>query len=194
MLQKLVNVLRGYVETKFGTSFALSYPLSFFESRAVQRPRKNGDRPDLSGAISRGRNLPAPYAPWRGAKFPVSKPPKKNSKGPTTISPPSAIALKGPSTLPVGVTVHSAMGDTATGTFLSAFSVVSTPGSAASAAKHDETSMKSLAPHTLNLPWTPLPCAGTQKSAYDLAPSLGDSRKNEIMGSTGPTRSYQSLA
>ena len=36
--------------------------------------------------------------------------------------------------------------------FLSAFSVVSTPGSAASAAKHDETSMKSPAPRTLSLP------------------------------------------
>ncbi len=32
------------------------------------------------------------------------------------------------------------------------FSVVSMPGSAASAAKHDETSMKSPAPCTLNLP------------------------------------------
>jgi hypothetical protein len=42
-------------------------------------------------------------------------------------------------------------GDTVTGTFLSAFYVDATPGSAASAAKHDETSMKSPAPHTLNL-------------------------------------------
>ena len=83
------------------------------------------------------------------------------SKGPTTISPPSAIALKDSSMLSVGVTVQSAMGDTVTGIFLSAFSVVSKPGSAASAAKHDETSMKSLAPHTPNLPQTPLACAGT---------------------------------
>ncbi len=37
-------------------------------SRAVQR-RKSGDRPNLSGALSGGRNLPAPHAPWRGAKF-----------------------------------------------------------------------------------------------------------------------------
>jgi hypothetical protein len=43
--------------------------------------------------------------------------------------------------LSVGVTVRSAMGDTVTGIFLSAFYVFSKPGSAASAAKHDETSM-----------------------------------------------------
>ncbi len=73
-------------------------------------------------------------------------------KGPTTISPPSAIALKDSSMLSVGVTVQSAIGDTATGTFLSTFSVVSKPGSAASVAKHDETSTKSPASHTLNLP------------------------------------------
>ncbi len=54
--------------------------------------------------------------------------------------------------LSVGVTVHSATRGTVKGTFLSTFSVVSTPGSAASAAKHDEASMKSLAPRTLNLP------------------------------------------
>ncbi len=65
------------------------------------------------------------------------------SQCPTTISPPSAIALKDSSALSVGVTVQSATGDTVTGTFLSTFSVVSKPGSAASAAKHDETSMKS---------------------------------------------------
>jgi hypothetical protein len=53
--------------------------------------------------------------------------------------------------LSVGVTVHSATGDAVTITFLSTFSAVSTPGPAASAAKHDETLMKSLAPHTLNL-------------------------------------------
>ena len=29
-------------------------------------------RLDLSGALSGGRNLPAPHAPWRGAKFCVS--------------------------------------------------------------------------------------------------------------------------
>ena len=74
------------------------------------------------------------------------------SKGPTTISPPSAIALKDSFTLSVGVTVHSATGETITGTYLSTFSVVSNPGSAASAAKHDETSMKLLAPRTINLP------------------------------------------
>ncbi len=85
------------------------------------------------------------------------------SQGPTTISPPSAIALKDSPILSVGVTVYSATGGTVTGTFLSTFSVVSTPGSAASAAKHDETSMKSLAPHTLNLPYTSLACAGAQK-------------------------------
>ncbi len=43
--------------------------------------------------------------------------------------------------LSVGVAVHSATRDTIAGAFLSAFSVVSTPGSAASAAKHDETLM-----------------------------------------------------
>jgi hypothetical protein len=64
------------------------------------------------------------------------------SKGPTTISPPSAIALKDSSMLSVGVTVQCVMGDTAAGTLLSAFSVVSKPGSAASAEKCDETSMK----------------------------------------------------
>ena len=53
--------------------------------------------------------------------------------------------------LSVGVTVQSAMGDTVAGTFLSTFFVVSKPGSAASAAKHDETSMKSPAPHTFKL-------------------------------------------
>ncbi len=73
------------------------------------------------------------------------------SKGPTTISQPSAIALKDSSMLSVGVTIQSARGETVTGTFLSAFSVVSNSGSAASAAKHDETSMKSPAPHTLSL-------------------------------------------
>ncbi len=80
------------------------------------------------------------------------------SKGLTTISPPSAIALKESSTLPVGVTVHNSTGGTVTGT--------SKPGSAASAAKHDETSMKSPVPHTLNLSWTPLPFTftGTQKT------------------------------
>jgi hypothetical protein len=40
--------------------------------------------------------------------------------------------------LSVGVAVHSsATGDTVTGNFLSAFSVVSSPGSATSSAKHD---------------------------------------------------------
>ena len=73
-------------------------------------------------------------------------------QGPTTISPPSATALKDSSMLSVGAAAQSAMGDTVTGTFLSTFSVVSKPGSAASATKHDETSMKSPAPRTLNLP------------------------------------------
>ena len=68
------------------------------------------------------------------------------------FSPPSATALKDSSMLSVGAAVQSAMGDTVTGTFLSTFSVVSKPGSAASATKHDETSMKSPAPRTLNLP------------------------------------------
>ncbi len=44
---------------------------SLLESRAVQR-RKSGDSPNLSGALSGGRNLPAPHAPWHGAKFRVS--------------------------------------------------------------------------------------------------------------------------
>ncbi len=74
------------------------------------------------------------------------------STGPTTISPLSATALKDSSTLSVGVTVHSAMGDTVAGTFPSTFSVVSKPDSAASAAKRDETSMKSPVPYTLNFP------------------------------------------
>ena len=39
-------------------------------------------------------------------------------KGPTTISPPSAIALKGSSMLSVGVTAQSAMGDTVTCRYL----------------------------------------------------------------------------
>jgi hypothetical protein len=84
-----------------------------------------------------------------GARRRHGRPP--GSQGPTTISPPSAIALKGSSMLSVGVTVHSAAGDTVTGTFLSAFFVVATPDSAASAAKHDETSMKSPVPRTFNL-------------------------------------------
>ncbi len=108
-----------------------------------------------------------------GARRRSGRPP--GSKGPTTISPPSAIALKDSSTLPVGVTVQSATGDTATSTYLSAFSVVSTPGSAASAAKHDGTSMKLPAPQILKFPYTPLVFAGTQKFAYDLAPPLGGS-------------------
>ncbi len=41
---------------------------SLLESSAVQR-RKSGDLPSLSGALSGGRNLPAPHAPWRGEKF-----------------------------------------------------------------------------------------------------------------------------
>ena len=42
-------------------------------------------------------------------------------KGPTTISPPSAIALKDSTMLSVGAAVQSAMGDTVTGTFLCTF-------------------------------------------------------------------------
>ncbi len=45
--------------------------LSLLESRAVQR-RKSGHCTNLPGALSGGRNLPAPHAPWRGAKFRVS--------------------------------------------------------------------------------------------------------------------------
>ncbi len=62
------------------------------------------------------------------------------------------ILSKDSSALSVGVTVQSAMGDTVAGTFLSAFSVVSKPGSAASAAKHDETSLMPLALHTPHTP------------------------------------------
>ncbi len=63
-----------------------------------------------------------------------------------------------------GTAVHcGATGGTVTGNSLSAFYVVATPGSAASAAKHDETSMKSPVPHTLNLSLTPLACADTHK-------------------------------
>ena len=85
-----------------------------------------------------------------GAKRRHGRPP--GFKGPTTISPPSATALKDSSMFSVGVTVHSATGDTVTGNFISAFSVVSTPGSAASAAKHDETSLMPLALHTPHTP------------------------------------------
>jgi hypothetical protein len=75
-----------------------------------------------------------------------------DSQDPTTISPPSAIALKDSSMLSVGAAVQSAMGDTVAGTFLSTFAVVSKPGSAASAAKHDETSLMPLALHTPHTP------------------------------------------
>ena len=44
-----------------------------------------------------------------------------DSQDPTTISPPSAIALKDSPMLSVGVTVHSATGDTVTGTFYPPF-------------------------------------------------------------------------
>ena len=54
--------------------------------------------------------------------------------------------------LSVGAAVQSAMGGTVAGTFLSTFSVVSKPGSAASAAKHDETSLMPLALHTPHTP------------------------------------------
>ncbi len=87
-------------------------------------------------------------------------------KGPTTISPPSAIALKDSYMLSVGVAVQSTLGGTVTGTFLSAFSVVSNPGSAASTAKHDETSMKSPAPHTLD-PACFCLCGHKNTNAYD---------------------------
>ncbi len=59
----------------------------------------------------------------RGQAAPRTPPP--GSQGPSTISPPSAIALKGSLMLSVGVTVHSATGDTVTGPFLSTFSAVS---------------------------------------------------------------------
>ena len=41
---------------------------SLLKSRGAQR-RKSGDWPNLSGVLSGGRNLSAPHAPWRGAKF-----------------------------------------------------------------------------------------------------------------------------
>ncbi len=104
--------------------------------------------PDFQGVPDKAQ--PKKGASSAGPSGATDAPP--GSKGPTTISPPSAFALKDSSMLSVGVTVQSVMGDTVTGTFLSAFSVVSKPGSAASAAKHDETSMKSPAPRTLNLP------------------------------------------
>ena len=43
-------------------------PLFTFGSRAAQC-RKSGNLSNLSGALSGGRNLPAPHAPWRGASF-----------------------------------------------------------------------------------------------------------------------------
>ncbi len=75
-----------------------------------------------------------------------------DSQDPTTISPPSAILYKNSPALSVGVTIHCAAEDSVAGTFLFAFSASSTPGSAASATKHDETSLMPLAPRTPHTP------------------------------------------
>ena len=53
---------------------------------------------------------------------------------------PSAIIFKDSTTLSVGVSGHSAAGDTVTGTFISALAVDSTPGPATSTAMLDESS------------------------------------------------------
>jgi hypothetical protein len=63
-----------------------------------------------------------------------------DSQGPSTIPPPSAITFKDSTTLSVGVSGHSAAGDTVTGTFISALAVDSTPGPATSTATLDESS------------------------------------------------------
>ena len=67
---------------------------------------------------------------------------------PTT---PSAITFKDSTTLPAGVSGHSAEGDTVTGTLLSAFAVDSAPGPATPTAIRNESSKKLPAPHAPKL-------------------------------------------
>ena len=69
-----------------------------------------------------------------------------DSQGLNTMPPPSAITFKDSTTLPVGVSGHSAAGDTVTGIFLSTLAVNSTPGPATSTSTRDETS-KPPSPH-----------------------------------------------
>ena len=69
-----------------------------------------------------------------------------DSQAPTTMPPPSAITFKDSTTLPVGVSGHSAAEETVTGTFLSTFAVDSTPGPVTSTSTRDEAS-KPPSPH-----------------------------------------------
>ena len=69
-----------------------------------------------------------------------------DSQAPTTMPPPSAITFKDSTTLPVGVSGHSAAEETVTGTFLSTFAVDSTPGPVTSTSTRDEASKPPL-PH-----------------------------------------------
>ena len=69
--------LGGRIESysgRFGPDAATNPRPSLFSllgSIAAQR-RKSGHSTNLSGALSGSRNLPAPHAPWHGAKFRVS--------------------------------------------------------------------------------------------------------------------------
>jgi hypothetical protein len=116
---------------------------------AVAVPSSDTDAPPTRVSKRARQGSAQEEAPFRQCRAAPRTHP--DSQGPSTISPPSAITLKESSTLSAGVTVHSATGYTVAGTFLSAFSVVSSQGSTAAAAKHDETSVKLPAPHTPNL-------------------------------------------
>ncbi len=79
--------------------------------------QRHGRPPDFQGVP--GKVQLKKKRLFGGARRRNGRPP--GSQGPTTISPPPVIALKGSFMLSMGVAVQSATGDTVTGTFYPPF-------------------------------------------------------------------------
>ena len=106
--------------------------------------RRHGRPPDLALRWPFGQQSES----WNMGVYP-GRGPALISRADMIILPPttpSAITFNDSATLSVGVSGHSAAGDTVTGTLLSAFAVNSTPGPVTSTAILDDSSIKTPAP------------------------------------------------